>query len=313
MELGDINRIVIAGTGTMGASIAQIFAKGGYCVTLYGRSENSLEKGRKSIAINQDVSIKEGDISRDESMELRERIRFSKDLDCFRDADFVIEAIVEDLETKLSFWAMVSTLAPLSAVLTTNTSGLSITKIAEAVKKPERFGGMHWVNPPHIVPLVEIIHGAKTDGKTIQLIADIATKIGKKPVILKKEARGFILNRLQFCVLREAMHIVESGIASTEDVDDVFKYGLGMRYACLGPFEIADLGGLDVFKNIADYLFDDLSDVKEPQKLLTDLVKAGDHGTKSGRGFYSYAEGKAEKAIKKRDRDFLQISKCLYK
>lgn len=312
MRLEQIKKIAIAGAGIMGASIAQIFAREGYRVALYDIAEAGIENGRKLIAINQEASITAGEITQEESMALRQRISFSLDPECFRDADFVIEAIVEKMAVKHTFWSQVSAIAPVNAVLTTNTSGLSITEIAEAVERPERFGGMHWVNPPHIVPLVEVIRGEKTAPAAADLIFALAEKIGKKPVMVKKDAKGFILNRFQFCILREAMHIVESGIATMEDVDNVFKYGLGMRYACLGPFQIADLGGLDTFYSIASYLFRDISDAKEPQGLLADRMAERAYGTKTGKGFYDYGNGRAERVIEKRDKDFIRIAKCLY-
>ena len=171
---------------------------------------------------------------------------------------------------------------------------------------------MHWVNPPHIVPLVEVIKGDKTSDATASLVFENALAIGKKPIMVKKDAQGFVLNRLQFAVLREAMHIVESGIASIEDVDNTFKYGLGMRYAAIGPFETADLGGLNTFYNISSYLFADLSDRKTVNDMLTKLFQAESYGVKSGQGFYDYSGGKDQEAIRRRDRMFIKIAKCLY-
>lgn len=274
-----IQTIVIAGAGLMGASIAQLFADGGYQVILY-------------------------DIKEQENKEKIEGISYTCNIECFKRADFVVEAIIEDLKIKHQFWQEVSLLVPVTAILTSNTSGLSLTKIAEAVLAPERFCGMHWLNPPHICPLIEIIKGKKTDDKTVDAIYQLAKDIHHFPVKLKKEVPGFLVNRFQFAVLREAMSLVEAGVADKEDIDDVFKYGLGLRYACLGPFEIADLGGLDTFCRIAEYLFRDISDQKEVHELLKDTAANGFYGVKSGRGFYSYENGRDLQVISKRDRDF---------
>lgn len=311
MDIESISNIVVAGAGIMGTSIAGIFAKNGYNVTVFCHRASSIEKGRQLIHVNQQTSIKEGIISENESEQLLKNIIFTVEENCFDVADFVIESIVEKLNVKHEFWKMVSLRAKKDAILTSNTSGLSITKLAEAVDLPERFSGFHWVNPPHIVPLIEIIKGEKTSEETSQVIYKLAEKIGKKPVLIK-DAKGFCLNRFQFAVLREAMHIVESGIASKEDVDNVFKYGLGIRYACLGPFEIADLGGLDTFYNIASYLFEDLSDRKDVPNLLKDCYENKEFGVKNGKGFYDYSNGRDQEIIKKRDADFIKISKCLY-
>jgi 3-hydroxybutyryl-CoA dehydrogenase len=136
--------------------------------------------------------------------------------------------------------------------------------------------------------------------------------VGKKATTVKKDVPGFVLNRLQFAILRESMYIVENGIASIEDVDNTFKYGLGMRYAAIGPFETADLGGLDTFHNIASYLFADLSDRKTVNDMLADLFKADNYGVKSGKGYYDYSNGKDKDAIRRRDKMFIKLARCLY-
>lgn len=171
---------------------------------------------------------------------------------------------------------------------------------------------MHWINPPHIIPLVEVICGDETSKETAATVFQIAEALGKKPIMVKKDAPGFALNRIQFAVLREAMHIVESGIADMEDVDKVLKYGLGMRYACLGPFEVSDLGGLDTFYRISSYLFKDLSSATEVSDLLKNLVDQGFCGVKAGKGFYDYSNGRGDEVISKRDADFIKIANCLY-
>ncbi|MDR1977962.1 MAG: 3-hydroxyacyl-CoA dehydrogenase family protein [Synergistaceae bacterium] len=305
-------KIVIAGAGLMGASMGQIFARWGYLVTLYDIAWEGLDKGRELIAINQRALVSQGDLSGDLSRKVLSRISYTTAIDAFKEADFVIEAIVENLGVKLDFWKEASRLAPDEAVLTTNTSGLSITEISGAVRLPERFCGMHWVNPPHIVPLVEVIQGKSTAEETVEAVREVALSVHRHPVTVRGDPRGFLLNRLQYAVLREALHLVENGYASVKDVDDVMKYGLGMRYACIGPFETVDLGGLDTFYRVGSYLFADLSDVKDVPEPLAALYREGAFGTKSGRGFYDYGNGGAERAIEKRDKDFLKLAKCLY-
>lgn len=296
----------------MGSSMAQLFAAGTYEVTLYDIHKEALSKSRELIKVNQEALIRAGQLTEETVEKINARIDFSCQKECFTSADFVVEAIVEKMEIKHDFWREVSTLAPETAVLTSNTSGLSLTEIAKAVKKPERFCGMHWLNPPHICPLVEVIRGEQTSESVADLVYEVAQDIGRLPVRLKKEVPGFLINRFQFAVLREAMSLVEDGVCEKEDVDKVFKYGLGLRYACLGPFEIADLGGLDTFYHIADYLFPEISDVKEVHGMLRQLYEEGEYGVKTGSGFYDYSEGKGEEVIRKRDEDFLKVSRCLY-
>ena len=307
----DVKRIVIAGAGTMGSSMGETFAKYGYDVTLYDIFPSALEKAGNLIRLNQETEVAEHVVTPEESAALLERIRYSEDKACFEGADLVVEAILEKLDVKHAFWAEISALVPEDAILASNTSELSITAIAEVVKRPERFGGMHWINPPHLIPLIEVIQGKKTDDETAAAIRDMALAVEKKPVIVQ-DAPGFALNRIQLAVLRECLHIVEQGIATPEAVDDVMKYGLGMRYACLGPFEVCDLGGLDIFYNIASYLFEDLADEKAPFGMLADRFEKGQYGVKTAAGFYDYAGGKDAEKIKYRDRMFTKISKCLF-
>ena len=307
----DVKRIVIAGAGTMGSSMGETFAKYGYDVTLYDIFPSALEKAGNLIRLNQETEVAEHVVTPEESAVLLERIRYSEDKACFEGADLVVEAILEKLDVKHAFWAEISALVPEDAILASNTSGLSITAIAEVVKRPERFGGMHWINPPHLIPMIEVIQGKKTDDETAAAIRDMALVVEKKPVIVQ-DAPGFALNRIQLAVLRECLHIVEQGIATPEAVDDVMKYGLGMRYACLGPFEVCDLGGLDIFYNIASYLFEDLADGKAPFGMLADRFEKGQYGVKTAAGFYDYAGGKDAEKIKYRDRMFTKISNCLF-
>ena len=295
----------------MGSSMGETFAKYGYDVTLYDIFPSALEKAGNLIRLNQETEVAEHVVTPEESAALLERIRYSEDKACFEGADLVVEAILEKLDVKHAFWAEISALVPEDAILASNTSGLSITAIAEVVKRPERFGGMHWINPPHLIPLIEVIQGKKTDDETAAAIRDMALAVEKKPVIVQ-DAPGFALNRIQLAVLRECLHIVEQGIATPEAVDDVMKYGLGMRYACLGPFEVCDLGGLDIFYNIASYLFEDLADEKAPFGMLADRFEKGQYGVKIAAGFYDYAGGKDAEKIKYRDRMFTKISKCLF-
>ena len=299
-----IKRIVIAGAGIMGSSMAWLFAAHGYEVALYDISEEAIARSRELVRINQEAAPQAENTIR--------QIVFTCEKECFRNVDFVIEAVIEKIAVKNNFWNEISVMVPETAVLSSNTSGLSLTQIAETVKKPERFCGMHWLNPPHIYPLVEIIKGEKTSESTMDIVYRVAQDIGRLPVKLKKEVPGFLVNRFQFAILREAMSLVESGVCEKEDVDKVFKYGLGLRYACRGPFEIADLGGLDTFYSIAEYLFADISDAKQVPRMLAELYENGDYGVKTGRGFYDYSEGRGEEAIKRRDRDFLKVSRCLY-
>lgn len=312
MKLGDIKKIGVAGAGTMGSGIAQIFAKNGYEVVISDISEKFLENAKKIISINQRSLIEEGIITESEAKQAIKNIFFTTDIRAFSDADVIIEAIIEKMNIKQDFWKEVEEIAKEDAILATNTSGLSITEICKKVKKKSRFIGMHWWNPPHIVPLIELIKGDETADETVKLLAELVEKIGKESVVVLKDVNGFIGNRIQFAVYREALKIVEDGIATAEDVDKAMKYGPGFRYPVLGPFETADLGGLDTFYYISSYLFNELSSVKEPTPLQQDLMDNNSLGVKSGRGFYDYSDGKDEEAMERRDKNFFKMLKHIH-
>lgn len=307
-------KAIVAGAGVMGASLAQVYAETGYDVVLYDLAEKFLDRGKHLIALNQETLVKAGLITADDSAALVQRISFSCDDACFAaaDVDIILESIVEKLEIKQGFWEKVSRLANAHCLLATNTSGLHISDIAAKMDHKDRFMGQHWLNPPHLLPLAELIIGADTAAETVTRMKDLVRGLGKNPVCVK-DINGFIINRLQFAILREAMHIVDSGAATVEDIDDVMKYGMGLRLAALGPFRIADLGGLDTFDHISQYLFADLDNSKEGNSYLHSLVEDGKLGVKSGQGYYDYSGDKADEAIKERDELFIKLAKCLYK
>jgi 3-hydroxybutyryl-CoA dehydrogenase len=253
-----------------------------------------------------------GHLTEAASKALVERISATTDEGCFSGAEFIIESIAENMEEKQAFFQHIGTLMPEDCIIVTNTSGLSVTELGTAVHRPERFAGMHWINPPHLIPLVEVIRGALTAEETVDFVYDLSLRLGKKP-IRAKDVPGFVLNRLQFAVLREALSIVESGAAGLDDIDGAMKYGLGFRYACLGPFETVDLGGLDIFYKIAGYLFADLENRGDVPALLQSLYYRGSWGVKSGRGFYDYSGEKAEAAVENRDRKIMKLYDALYR
>ena len=310
MKAGDIRSIVVAGAGTMGASMAQIFAKHGYDVTLYDIAESAIQRGRNLVRVNQESQIASGDLTVQQSEEIVAHLSYTMDKACFAQCDLVVESILENLEIKQSFWEEVSRIAKPDCLLCTNTSGLSITKICERVQGKERFCGMHWFNPSHIVPLIEVINGDDTAAETAEAVYTFAKMIGKQPIYVKKDALGFIANRLQAAILREALYIKEQGIGDFSDIDGAMKYGLGFRYACLGPLEVVDQGGLDIHHHIATYLWEDLADDKYPSGIFEELYQAGKYGVKSGAGFYDYSGDKADASIRKRDAMYLAMARA---
>jgi len=306
-----LKKVVIAGAGIMGASLAQVYASGGYDVVVYDSFSESIKKGKQQTRINQEVLVKEGMLTQAASDTITTAISYSSSLDCFKDCFLVVEAIIEKIEIKHKFWKEVSQIVPKDAILATNTSGIPITEIAKKVHLPERFLGQHWINPPHLLPICEIIQGELTSPIYVEKMKEMISELGKSPIVVK-DVPGFVVNRLQFAMLREALYIVEKGFATHEDVDIALKSGMGLRYAALGPFGIADFGGLDTFDNITSYLNAELCNDAERNSVLQKMVSDGKLGVKSGGGFYDYSGDKAEQALKERDKKFIELAKVLY-
>lgn len=312
LKSSQIRTVLLAGSGVMGISFAQIFARNGYEVILYDISEDALKRAERELASGLETQAEQGRFPADDIPKILGRIKLTDEKRWFAEADFILEAIVEKMDIKHVFWEEVSALAKPEAILATNTSGLSVTEIARAVKDPARFAGMHWVNPPHLVPLVEVIAGEESSQEVVDEIFALAELIGQKPIRVYKDPPGFILNRLQYAVIREACNCVQQGYASIEDVDKVMKNGLGMRYACIGPFETMDLGNLETFFNVSSYMMKELSNDTGVPEILRKVYEEGKLGVKNGAGFYDYSGDKAEAAVKRRDTMFLQLAKLLF-
>ncbi|MBQ9429181.1 MAG: 3-hydroxyacyl-CoA dehydrogenase family protein [Clostridia bacterium] len=308
----EIKKIGIAGAGLMGASMSQIFAKYGYDVTVYDAFAAALDKGKRLVEVNQAAQVDAGEITRQEADAVLDALTFTDDITKLADSDVIVESIVEKIEVKQEFWAELSRLTRPDAILTTNTSGLSIDSIAKDIVGKHRFLGMHWMNPAHLIPCIEIIRGTETDDASTETIIALAHAVGKKTTVCKKDVPGFILNRIQLAIIRECISLVEDGIADVADVDACMKYGLGFRYAAFGPFEVVDFGGIDTFHHIASYLNPLLCNETGVQKTLDDLYNAGSYGVKAGKGFYDYGNGKDEAALRDRDEKFMKIYKALY-
>ena len=312
MEAQDLSKIAVIGAGTMGAGIAGIFARAGCEVRLVDLDDQVLQRGMEQLSNTQRALITANLLSTEEAEAAFKRIIPLTDLETACDGvQLLIEAVSEDMAVKQRMFRRFDSLCPERAVLASNTSGLSITEIARATGRPDLVAGMHFWNPPHIIPLVEVIKGKETSDATAELLMAICRRIGKRPILVRHDVPGFVGNRLQFAVLREALHLLSEGIASAEDIDAAMTCGPGLRYGLLGPLRTADLGGLDVFLAISTYLFAELSSDTEPPALMAELVKQGKLGAKTGGGFYPYGEKELSEIIAQRDRVLLGFTKAL--
>jgi 3-hydroxybutyryl-CoA dehydrogenase len=238
------------------------------------------------------------------------RIKTSVDLKTVvNDVDIVVEAVSEDLSLKQRLFGEISTLCKEDTILASNTSGLSITKISKEVKHPARMVGTHWWNPPYIIPLVEIIKGENTSEEILQHAKHFLETVGKEPIFVLKDIPGFIGNRLQFALNREAFSLVARGVASVEDVDKAVKASFGFRSPILGPLETMDHAGLDTYAAIADYLYKDLDQRDRTFDLVKTLIQDGSFGLKTGKGLYQYETERIEEIKKTRDQNYLKLLK----
>ncbi len=292
-----MKNIVVIGAGTMGNGIAHTFAQKGFTVNLVDVSQEALDKGVKTITANLDRIIAKGNLTEEEkATTLNNILTFTKLKDCAANADVIVEAATENLDLKLKIFRQMDELAPENCILATNTSSISITKIASVTKRPEKVIGMHFMNPVPIMKLVEIIKGYSTSKATFNEIFELSTTLGKVPVEVN-DYPGFVANRILMPMINEAIETLYNGVAGVEEIDTVMK--LGMAHP-MGPLQLADFIGLDVCLAILNVMYDGFKNPKyAPNPLLVNMVMAGKLGVKSGEGFYDYAESrKAEKVSK---------------
>jgi len=306
-KLENIKIIGNIGTGTMGYATAMLFAMHGYRVKLFGRSDESFARAFGKIRSGLETYAEAGIIPVDHIEEIIANIEKVTTYAELADVDFVIESIVEDVAVKQAVWSDIEKAVSEDAILATNTSGLSPTEIQSVLAHPERFVVAHFWNPAHLMPLVEVVPGARTNPETVQTTVELMKRLGKKAVALKKESLGFVGNRIQDAVLRECYHIIEEGIADPEAIDEIVLASVGLRWSILGPVTSADLGGLDIFYNSSIYLYSDLANYDGPDPVLEKKIRSGDLGLKTGKGFYDWSGGKGAETVRMRDKKMLEF------
>ncbi len=306
-----IRKILVVGAGTMGHSLAQTFAQGGYPVALVDLNRETLDRAAGLIASNlrtlEDLQL----LEKGKGTEIIERIHLLTSLEeGARDADLAIEAIFEDVDAKGELFERLETLCPSRTILASNTSYLNIFEL-KTMKRLEKTIITHWYAPPHIIPLVEVVRGPRTSEETVESVKKLLSQLGKKPVLVNKFIPGFIVNRLQRALAREIFHLLDNGYATGEGIDIAVKASLGIRIPILGVVQRYDFTGIDLVHQFMRNPSIDLVSEDKPSETLQELIDRDHLGVKTGRGFYDYSGKKMEEIMRDRDIKLIKLKSFL--
>lgn len=308
-----ISRVAVFGTGQMGPGTAAVAALAGCTTTLVGRSAASAQRGRSALDALFTLLVDNELISAGEAAAANQRLTVTDDIHSAAPADLAIESIVEHLPTKQTFVCDLEDIFGPDAIISSNTSALRITDIAALMKRPERAVTTHFWNPPHLIPLVDVMKGEKTSMETVERVYAFLKRCGKQPVIGRKDVPGQVGNRLQAALVREAIYMVQEGIVSVEDCETAIKAGFGLRLPVYGPFEHNDNTGLDLTLAVQSTVVASLCNASEPLPLLKQMVAEGRLGAKTGRGWYDWSNRSMDDVRRRRDLFLIERAKAARK
>ena len=304
--MADVRRAAVIGTGTMGPGIGAVLARAGIDTALYDVSAEALERAKGG------AQLAAGVLDRLETPQQGHGgLRFESELEAALDGvDFVVEAVPEKLELKHEVFARLEALVGPGTIIASNTSGIPITKIASVCSRPDRIVGMHWSNPPHLIPMIEVIPGEKTSSDTVDATAALVRRIGYHPVV-EREVPGFVENRILYAILRECLDLVDRGIIDPEGLDLNVRWGIGYKLAVIGPMELLDMAGLDIYNAVGSYLNRDLSTADDVSSTIRGLIDQGRLGMKTGGGIYDYTPQQIEELRARRAGRLVAVRKAL--
>jgi 3-hydroxyacyl-CoA dehydrogenase len=307
MSESEIRRAAVIGTGTMGPGMGAVLQRAGLEVTLYDISEEALKRAKEGVERASAVLDRLGG-ERTEGGEMR----FEADLAAaLEGADVVLEAIPETLELKREAFAEFERHVANDALLASNTSGIPITKIAEGLDHPDRVIGMHWSNPPQLIPMIEVIPGDRTSEEAIEAAMSLIDRIGYHPSLLRKEVPGFVENRVLYAIMRECLALVDEGVIGAEELDLNVKWGIGYKLSVIPPMQLLDVAGLDIYESVAGYLNRNLSTEPGVSGTITRLTREGKLGLKTGGGLFQYSEEELAELPTKRAAALVAVRKAL--
>lgn len=305
-----IKKFSVIGSGVMGHGIAQLYVLAGYPVALYDIEEQYLQKALKSIENNLSLLVQESVITEQAKRDALDRIVITTDLQhAVQDVDFITEAIPEVIELKWELFKKLERYTKPETIIASNTSTFAITHLAEKMSSTYRMIITHFFNPAQLVPLVEVVRHEHTSDEVVQATMELMKAIGKSPILLKKDIPGFIANRLQAALAREAFSLLQAGVADAADIDLAVTAGPGFRWSFIGPIETADYGGLDIWKRVIENLAPELDKSKKAPAIIEELVDNGKLGVKTGEGIFAYKEKTVTQKIKERDEFFIRLAK----
>ncbi|MDA1188617.1 MAG: 3-hydroxyacyl-CoA dehydrogenase family protein [Chloroflexi bacterium] len=298
--MAGIERIAVVGAGLMGHAIALDFALAGFRVKMQDKNDASVERGFEMVRSDFDRMVKLKTTTREKANAALKKMSGHTNLsEAVGDADVVVEAVFEDLKIKQQMFKRLDAAAPKGAILASNTSSFMPSQLYTMTSRPDKVLVAHYFNPAHLIPLVELVRSPETSDATVETMRGLYEGMGKKPIVVEKEVIGFIVNRMQIALQREAFWLLDNGVASAEDIDTGLKSSAGRRWAVAGPFEVMDLAGLDTLVDASKAMLPHISNSREVSKSLTDAVEQGNLGTKTGKGFHTWTPESVD-AVKQR-------------
>lgn len=311
MDVTDVKKVYVVGAGTMGSGLAQVYAQAGYQVSMYSRRQQSLDKAIELIKSSLKTEADEGLVDARQIPAILNRIKPTTSLEeGARDVDLVVESIVENADEKKKIFKQLDELCPPRAIFASNTSFLNIFDFVET-SRPQKVLIAHWYTPPHLIPLVEVVKGPRTDNASVQLVVDLLKKMNKKPAVMEKFIPGFMINRFQVAIQREVYYLIDNDYMTPREIDEAARWGLALRMLVAGILQRMDYGGIDVsVKNLNNPNTQPVPPDYKPKKIF-ELYEKGHYGVKTGKGWYDYSGKTQAEWNRERDLGLIKLLETL--